>query len=446
VPPRFLLCLLGLAAAPALAAEGGNEHAKSLLERDVLLGDLGGSRTAAEDRGVTASLQYTQEYLGVVSGGIARRGESTGLVQLDLDLDLEKLVGWQGGLLHATGYIGWGNSISARWIGDESNISNINMRNGARLFEAYLQQSFGDLLSIRAGLLANDSEFYSSSVESTRSRGGSLFVNSDFGAMPIMSFNVPEPIFPISTPGVSVTVHATDSLIFRTAIYSGQPLPADAFDDRNAHGFSPRLSTTDGALVMAEIEYEVNQPHDPPAEPGSGSGKEAKAVAAPRGLGGCYRLGGFYHTTDFTDWRSGRTVQGLGGGWLSANQMVWRENPTDDQGLSLFARVSAAPRDRSVLEFCTDAGLHYHGLIPGRDEDDLGLGVSMKRYSRDFSRSEQFAANARRDHETIIELSYSVPVTPWLTLQPDVQYILHPAGDRTAENALVAGVRVAMSF
>ena len=438
-----LLHLLLLGAQATVAADPGSDHARSLLERDVLLGELGGNRTALEDRGVDFSLLYIQEYLGVVAGGIVRRGESNGLLQIDLNLDLEKLAGWRGALLHATGFVGWGRSLSGLWIGDDSNVSNINMRNGARFFDAYLQQSFGEVLFIRAGFLSTDTEFTSSTVEDTHSRGGALFINSDFGAPPILTLNVPVPTFPLAVPGVTGTLAFTSALRLRAGIYDGQPLPATPSDDRNAYGLDPDLRASDGALFVAELEYDVN----PSAE--AGTGKETKTPPPSRRLGGCYRIGAFYHTGTFTEWTSSRSTQGLGGGWISGNQMVWREpgqRDEDDQGLSIFLRVSTAPRDRSVLEFCADGGLHYHGLLPGRPEDDLGLGVSRKRYSRDFSRSERAAGNAGRDHETIVELSYIATVTPWLAVQPDVQYVIHPAGQHSAADALVAGLRVTMSF
>src|SRR5207237_748378 len=34
---------------------------------------------------------------------------------------------------------------------------------------------------------------------------------------------------------------------------------------------------------------------------------------------------------------------------------------------------------------------------------------------------------------------------PWLTVQPDVQYVIHPGGTRATRNAVVPGLRVAVS-
>jgi porin len=400
---------------------------------------------AVEWQGAAFGLHYTQEDFGVVHGGRRPGGEDNGLLELDLDLDLEKLAGWRGAAVHASGFAAAGESLSAERIGDESNVSNINMRNSVRLFELWLEQKFGGAFAIRFGLLATDSQFYDSAGDAFGARGGLLFLNSDFGALPLLSFNVSEPIFPIAAPGVCLTVTPADALTFRAAIYDGNPAP-DVLGDpspgfrpgtrENDHGLDFHLSPREGALLLAEVAFALNPP--PPAD--------GQAVAARRGRGGIYKLGGFYHTDEFTRWRNGRGVQGNAGGYFVANQMLWPENARGDQGLSAFARLGYAPPDRNALDFTADGGVNYRGLLPGRDGDLCGLGVSCKHYSRDYAATARREGSGGRDHETIFELTYRAVLAPWLAVQPDVQYVLHPAGDHDARDALVAGVRVAMDF
>lgn len=59
-----------------------------------------------------------------------------------------------------------------------------------------------------------------------------------------------------------------------------------------------------------------------------------------------------------------------------ADQMLWREEGTNDHGLSFFVRAGGAPADRNVIEFYADGGPSYKGLIPGRGDDTLGLAVA----------------------------------------------------------------------
>jgi porin len=58
-----------------------------------------------------------------------------------------------------------------------------------------------------------------------------------------------------------------------------------------------------------------------------------------------------------------------------------------------------------------------------------------------------------RSQEVVLELSYLVQVTPhWMTLQPDLQYIINPSGGVLNGNgsprrdALVLGLRSKLTF
>ena len=50
--------------------------------------------------------------------------------------------------------------------------------------------------------------------------------------------------------------------------------------------------------------------------------------------------------------------------------------------------------------------------------------------------------------EQLIELSYGYQATPWLTLRPDVQYIIEPGAfsGESIDNALVLGLQVKAVF
>lgn len=57
------------------------------------------------------------------------------------------------------------------------------------------------------------------------------------------------------------------------------------------------------------------------------------------------------------------------------------------------------------------------------------------------------AANwaARREVRSAL-VAYRSPVTSWLNVQPDLQYVIHPNTDPRAANALVSLIRVELSF
>ena len=48
--------------------------------------------------------------------------------------------------------------------------------------------------------------------------------------------------------------------------------------------------------------------------------------------------------------------------------------------------------------------------------------------------------------ETVLELTYKFQATPWLALQPDLQYIMHPGTVQGVKNAVVAITRFEVTF
>ena len=59
-----------------------------------------------------------------------------------------------------------------------------------------------------------------------------------------------------------------------------------------------------------------------------------------------------------------------------------------------------------------------------------------------------------RDYESLIEVDYLVTLAPWWSVQPDVQYIIHPGlgganplkPNATIPNATVLGLRTTITF
>jgi porin len=189
------------------------------------------------------------------------------------------------------------------------------------------------------------------------------------------------------------------------------------------------------------------------------------------------KLGGWYHTADFSDLRRdslGRSLadpastgiaathRGNFGFYLVADKMLWRRPDTATQGLAAFLRVGGAPADRNLISIEVDAGLTFKGLFPSRELDLLGAAVSYARIGNAGRRLERdevlFTGIERpmRDYEMVFELTYQARIAPWWTLQPDLQLIFHPGGNiaapppsppsRPIPNALVVGLRSAITF
>jgi porin len=350
-------------------------------ERDSLL-------DAPEVRGVTFTLAYTAEVISNVHGGLRRDTGVDQLVDWVIDADLQKAVGWAGGSARINPIWLMGDGVAGD-VGDLTLASNITGRGEVRLFEAWFQQSIDRVCSLRVGLLAADQEFVLTS-------SGTLFFNSVFGGPVFLTPNLAWPMYPVGAPGARVRVELAEGLYFQGAVYDGHP----GTEQFNQTGLRIRLSDAEGMFSIVEAG-------------GSVGGLTVKA-------------GVFHHT-------AGDSTGGYG---------VVEQEIVD--GLSVFARIGYSQEDRSFVALGIDTGITVRGLIPGRPQDVLGLGVITARISRDFAQSQP--DRALWGHETVVELTYKIAIAPWWSLQPDVQYVVHPGGSTATPNAVVVGLRLDLLF
>lgn len=87
------------------------------------------------------------------------------------------------------------------------------------------------------------------------------------------------------------------------------------------------------------------------------------------------------------------------------------------------------------------AGFNLSGWIDGRPEDEIGLAVICAFTSPEYRR-----ANDAGRSEMVAEATYRTQLTPWLSVQPDLQYVRNPSADPGIDDAWVVGLRVEMAF
>ena len=108
----------------------------------------------------------------------------------------------------------------------------------------------------------------------------------------------------------------------------------------------------------------------------------------------------------------------------------------------MFTHIGFAPRNSSLMNFYVDGGVNYKGLFPTRDNDVLGVAFA---YGHLSNNPQENHGGSFPGYEMVLEATYQMELTPWLTLQPDVQYVIHPSGADIA-NALVLGAQATVSF
>jgi porin len=448
------VCLIGLAhhfVRPARAQVQRSGEPSEVAQPN-LTGDWGGLRSYLERNGVTFTLNYTNDFLANVRGGIGRGVVGIGIFQPQLDIDTKKLVGWDGGHFHTHALLTHGPLFSPAYLGNLLPVSNLEAGAVARLYSFwYEQNAFAGRVSVRAGLMSADSQFL-------QSKTASNFINNAISWPTFLAANLPAegPAYPLPAPGVRVRVNPIDEIALQVGVFSGDPSGGNGSNQPAPLPTGTVISFRGGAFVIAELSYLPNQ------------GKEAK------GLPGAYRIGAWYHTSPrFADQRFDNTGRSLAdpastgiplnhtgdtGFYGVIDQMLYRVPGSEDRGLSGFVRAGAVPNDRNLVNFYADAGLVYKGLIPRRPDDKVGIAAAHARVGdnargldADTGLFGNFFYPVRSD-ETMVELMYQTRLAPWWMLQPEIQYIIRPGGGvlnndgSLRPNAWVLVVRSALSF
>jgi len=417
-----------------------------------LTGDWGGLRSDLEHAGVTFNFGYTNDFLDNAAGGIKTGAVGIGIFQPKVDLDLEKLLGWEGDRVHVHGLVAYGPLFSESYLGNILAVSNLEAGSVARLYALWYEHNApDDRWSLRVGLMLADSQFLQSET-------ASAFINNGISWPTFLAANLPAsgPAYPLPAPGVRLRVKPRDDIELQAALFSGDPSGGNGSNQPAPLPAGTVISFNGGVFIITEASYLPNQ------------GKDTS------GLPGAYRIGAWFHSSShFADQRfddtgislasplsSGIPLQHTGdyGVYGMIDQTLYRVSGTDDQGLSAFLRAGGAPDDRNLITFYTDGGLLYKGLVPDRPDDKAGvafayalIGANARGLDADRRAFGDFLFPVRSG-ETMIELTYQAKLKPWWTLQPDLQYIIHPGGgvlnpgDGLRPDAWVIALRSALSF
>ncbi|MEA1833486.1 carbohydrate porin [Methylobacterium durans] len=422
------------------------------------LGDPLGLRPVLKARGIEYSLTYVADALGNPAGGLRRGAIAEDRLNLRLNLNLDRLVGWEGGTIHANAYFIHGTGLSRYFVGNLMTTSVIEALPATRLYVLWFDQRLLDgKLALRAGQLAADTEFIVSQT-------ATLFVNSTFGWPAITGLNLPSggPAYPLATPAVRAKYTPDDKLSLQVGLFDGDPAganrPGPDPEPQRLDRSGTNFRTHDPALVVAEAAYAYNTDNDPATLPGTVT------------LGGWQNFGRFEDLrldsagrplADPASTGIGRRLRGNAGLYGILDQTLYREPGKEDEGLSAFVRASLSPTRSSLIDTYLDGGLAYRGLFPGRESDTLGLSVAYAHISAAARRADRDAIlyagvpGPVRRAETVIEATYQAVIVPGFTVQPDVQYILRPGGGianpydpagRRVRNAAVLGVRATVQY
>lgn len=385
-----------------------------------LTGDWGGTRTSLYNKGINLEFGHKSDVLDNASGGIKRGAAWMGHTEARINLDLEKLAGWDATSAYIHYHSQLGSKFNRDYVGSFVGVDNIETSvNTAQFSHAWVQKSFADdSLSVLAGLYPVDSEFYVTDTSG-------VFIQPPYGMSNDMGqsgLNGP-PIYPLGALALRVKyMPSSKNFYLQGAVTDGVP-----GDPNNPRGTHIQLNKGDGTLSVIELGYT-------PQENEESEFFNKTAI-------GFWRYSARFDDLSDVD-AAGNPLRRISqGAYFLAERTLHAENDHPAQGLSGFVRFGTASPDIHQADWTGSLGLRYQGLIDGRDDDIAGIAVTINHASNKYR-----LINSSDNSEINVEATYRAQIKPWLALQPTVQYISNPNMDPTLQDAWIAGIRTEINF
>jgi len=405
-----------------------------------LTGDWGGLRAQLQDEGVTPYAYYTSITIGNPSGGINQTGPKYAQdVSFGLNFDMQKLVGWDGATINICGIDRLGETIQ-KDVGSVYDPVQIYGGQTIFLYNVTLEQEFwNDIGSFKIGRLSPGDDFATSPLY------GYYVSNGIDGQIRAVIDDTRFATYPFASWGARLRFDPSSEFNIMTGIYE----VSDQLFNPNRHGVNFAINGQDGTQIVQQFGWTPEFDTEP-VESSSATGGDSNSVASAhqmRGLPGHYFVGAYWSNSNYSQFGTPATTRLSYGFYAHADQMVYREAPGSDRGLTLFGTVAYAPQENiAILPFQLSGGALYQGLFPDRPKDMSIFGVIYGDFSDDYASSVTQPLGGTATTEIDLELGYRVQVTDFAYVQPDVQYIARPGGTGNIPNAVVLGVQVGLTF
>jgi porin len=430
---------VGLLIATSLAARAGTDEITpavqkaepSFWDQQYMLGDWGGERTALAREGVTFDFNNIGDFLTDVTGSQEHHLTYFGRFRFSTDIDFNRLSGFDGELFFSPIWQ-YGQNLSAQYLHTNTLTSSIAGPNSVRIDQFWYQQGlFDDMLKIKLGQVAAVNEFGATDFFD-------ILFNDELGYAPNAIFNTKQPFSPAGKPGVVLWGDLSDltpGLYAKTGVFTGYDNPyhpdsngVDYVDDFD-HGLT-------GSVELGYHEQKTDYAGVYKLGANWNSGYAYANPATGQPYGHDYNI---YATVEKTVYHPE--------GMADPKDMKGANGTLDTKkGLDLLFEFVGEPGDRNPLQYEFTMGGRYTGLIPGRDTDKVGFGLIYSDNGIAYSQASKNDGGPGLGGETTLELDYQFNPAPWLSIQPDAQYIIDRGGNSNNSDILVLGLRTIVKF
>jgi porin len=368
----------------------------------------------ADEGGAVSAWDIEAYYAGDLwwnlDGGIEQGGAYLDSLDVTISWDGEQALGVKG--LSAQSLVLWNNggSISDK-VGDSFFLSNIETVEALRVLEAWVQYAPADPeRSLRFGLYGLNTEFDTTDT-------AAVFLNSTFGiGVDVAQSGVAGPsIFPLTALAVRGQWRFDAGWRAQAVLLDG--VPGDP--DRPART-AIRLSPDDGVLGVMELE---------------------------RNEGGRrWVVGHWRYSAEFDELAatlpdgSPRRSRGNAGTYAFVETPLTGPIAAGREASAVLRVGRADPRFNGFLD-TVQAAIVWRGGLLRREGEVFGVAVAHARNGDQALAAGLAAGDPRVRDETVFEVTWKFPIASRLTLQPDLQYIIHPGSVPGRDDALAVGLR-----
>ncbi len=380
------------------------------------------------DTGIKFFFDYYAVLVSNPYGGQLQGTNYTHEMLYGIIADLEKIANWKGAKFVVSGAYNAGDNLSNK-IGNFFTVSESSVTDGAMFYEMYLAQSidtsWGDTVKIRLGRMSMGDTFASLPVFGYLVSGGidstpeAIFYNSPYTSSPVAAW------------GMTLQYYFNENDISLAAgLY--QVMPEMASPSWNGTHFG--IDENDGYMLMFQAQWT-------PTFFQEDNG----------GYAGQYQIGGYffggYAMQDYTS-TTGATRNNGYGFYLQGQQVVWVDQSNVNRYINVWAGAQYSPVESiSVMTWMTYAGIQFQGFIPYRSQDGIYLSWLTGWFGSGYSNSYSPANNGYvSTYETVLEATYVFQINENISIQPDIQYVMRPYGNPNADDALVLGGQLLVTF
>ena len=416
-----------------------------------LTSDWGGARTKLGDAGLSLAVTSTTD-LATVLGGAPRTGFLMPyLVDANLSVDFEKLGVVPGGGAFVDFQQAGSTQLAANYVPDYWGWDAIYpfTQSLTQLAQYWYGQSLADgAVRLKLGKI-------DANVDFAVSQPNLLFINSAAYMPSVLAQDLPT--FPNPAGGFEVLLKPLDWIDARFGMFDGStnwydPSTGLSGMPTGQQGLGGFFWNNPGSYFLISEVSGVWQADGKPGHLGvgwfqqTGSSAEPSGVRNPSPTGELDVMGAWGLYTSFNQvlFQADAAAPSASSTTAPASLSNGPSGPgLTGPGLAAFGQFGWSDPSENPSQWSIMGGMSWQGVIDARPNDTLGAMVAYGHFSGMPSLS--FSSGWG---ETIVEGFYNFQIAPWLSVQPDVQYINQPSEMPSLDigGAWIVTMRVVISF